>query len=169
MKSWPKAESNRCQRWALCRTPERVAARLLACTATQRSDVWVPNRVSGFALAGFLICSLPALAADPQSQQIERARVLREIDEAGVQTTVLPPASIETEQFARERIEAEAIAADQRWHRLLGAQQRETHVEDPAKVGPRLRQAQAQRQQQAADLVRQIQRDAIDYRMKNRP
>lgn len=120
------------------------------------------------ALIGFAFDCLETLAADPQSQQIERAQVLRDIDATAVRGAALPPASIEDNELASKWKQAGALAADQRWRSLLGAQRRETHIDSPVDLGARLRSAQARRQQQADEVHRRIESDALRYRLQLR-
>ncbi len=120
------------------------------------------------ALIGFAFDYLETQAADPQSQQIERAQVLRDIDATVVRGAAHPPASIEDKELASKWKQAGALAADQRWRSLLGAQRRETHIDSPVEMGARLRSAQARRQQQADEVHRRIESDALRYRLQLR-
>lgn len=108
---------------------------------------------------------------DPTSEQIERARVLRELGEIppaadGDGRAVLPPARIEIEKLEGTQEQEATIENDQRWRNLLGDQARERNVPNPVPGAAQIRSLQDGRAQDAQDLHRRIERQDLEYRLK---
>ena len=113
----------------------------------------------------------PSYGGDPLSEQVERARVLREMGETPPATdgdgrTVLPPARLETEQLDATQEQAVTIEKDQRWRNLLGDQARERNVPEPEPGSAQIRSLQDGRAQDAQELHRKIERQDLEYRMQ---
>jgi hypothetical protein len=120
-----------------------------------------------------LLAALAAAShgADPGAEQIERARVLREMSETSPPARdetrpVLPPARLEIEQQDAAQEQAVTIENDLRWRQLLGDQARERNLPGPTPGAAQIRSQQHGRAQDAQELHFRIQQKDLEYRLQ---
>lgn len=135
--------------------------------AALRAAQWVV-----FCLTAVFASALPA--ADPTAQQIERAQVLREMDEAQVKRDAeprlsLPPASLDAKQNEAAQKAQDAAHRDARWRTLLENQSREANLPDPQPGSAPVRSLLDSRGEQAYELQRKIQNQDLQYRLQQHP
>jgi hypothetical protein len=119
-----------------------------------------------------LFGGLPVLADEP-ADQLERARLLREFQEApspasssdAAKTPSLPAAAIEMESLrATESIRTRQLEESQ-WRKLIGDQQMQLHQPTTGKASESQWRAQTfERDRQAQDLSTDILRRDLEYR-----
>ncbi|MGH8632008.1 MAG: hypothetical protein ACREU7_14770 [Burkholderiales bacterium] len=108
---------------------------------------------------------------DPASDQIERARVLRELAESSAAAAteprvVLPPAGLEIEQLKQEQDQAVVTDNNRRWRKLLGEQARVRNLPAEEPGARQIRSLLDGRTQDAQELHRRIQRQDLEYRLQ---
>ena len=131
----------------------------------------LPSRLGAVLLTLFFGGS-PAWADEP-ADQLERAKVLREFQEAptsassseAAQTLSLPAAAIEMERLrATDNLRSRQFEGSQ-WRKLLGDQQMQLYQPSSAAVSqPQWRAQMLERDRQAQDLSADILRRDLEYR-----
>ena len=127
---------------------------------------------NGGCLLAVLCCSWPAWA-DESADQLERARLLREFEEArsadAAKTPSLPAATIELERLrATESLRTQQFQ-DLQWRKLIGDQQMQLHQPSTGTAMESQWRAQVfERDRQAQDLSTDILRRDLEYRSGSR-
>lgn len=109
--------------------------------------------------------------ADAASEQIERARVLRELAESspplrGDGRRVPQPERPEAGQLDAAQEQAVIIDSDLRWRNLLADQARERNAPEAHQGAARIRPLLDRRGQDARDLHQRIQRQDLESRLQ---
>jgi hypothetical protein len=139
------------------------------------SSMHLQSRNGVFLLAA-LFGGLPAWA-DESADQLERARLLREFQEApsrassseAAKTPSLPATNIEIERLgATESLRTQRFQ-DSQWRKLIGDQQMQLHKPPTGKASESQWRAQIfERDRQAEDLSADILRRDLEYRSSGR-
>jgi hypothetical protein len=156
--------------------PENVAPRI-GCELIKAPVIRLRTPLSmrlhyGTCLLAALFAGLPVWADEP-ADQLERAKLLREFQEApspeAAKTPSLPAASIEMERLrATESLRTQQLQ-DSQWRKLIGDQQMQLHQPSTGKESESQWRAQTfERERQAQDLSEDILRRDLEYRSGGR-
>ncbi|HWQ37695.1 MAG TPA: hypothetical protein VNM24_03655 [Burkholderiales bacterium] len=132
------------------------------------------RRLHWRAFTRWLVCALVGAAAieaagagSDLEQQIERARLLRQLQEDAPERALLPAARLEPRALEAARAQASAAFRDGHWRAVLGAQVRARHFAQEAERAG-VRAMQLRRARDALELQLKVHRQDLDHRLQRK-